>query len=170
MELNPYATHLGQRNALSVIAGTPGTLHQLCCELTPEQIEAPWAPGKWSPREIAAHLADVELVFCFRLRQTLAPAADEAHATIQPFDQDRWASRYAAYDLPTALALFKAARAWNLKLVQTLQPVDFTRQVTHPERGTMTFQTLLETMAGHDLNHLAQVEAVAARSQSDPAV
>ena len=35
------------------------------------------------------------------------------------------------------------------------------KPVTHPERGTMTFQTLLETMAGHDLNHLQQLETLA---------
>jgi hypothetical protein len=37
------------------------------------------------------------------------------------------------------------------------------RLVTHPERGEMTFKTLVETMAGHDLNHLGQLERIAAR-------
>ena len=36
------------------------------------------------------------------------------------------------------------------------------RKVTHPVRGTMTFATLLETIAGHDLNHLAQMRQIAA--------
>jgi len=40
------------------------------------------------------------------------------------------------------------------------------REVTHPERGPQTFRTLVETMAGHDLNHLAQLEAIAAQAQS----
>jgi hypothetical protein len=41
-------------------------------------------------------------------------------------------------------------------------PADaMTRQLTHPERGEMTFRVLIETMAGHDLNHLAQLEAIA---------
>jgi hypothetical protein len=34
------------------------------------------------------------------------------------------------------------------------------REMTHPERGTMNFQNIIETMAGHDLNHLAQLESV----------
>jgi hypothetical protein len=33
--------------------------------------------------------------------------------------------------------------------------------MTHPERGTMTFQTIVETMAGHDRNHVKQIEAIA---------
>jgi hypothetical protein len=34
------------------------------------------------------------------------------------------------------------------------------KQVTHPERGTMTFRDIIETMAGHDINHLGQIEAL----------
>jgi hypothetical protein len=36
------------------------------------------------------------------------------------------------------------------------------RLTTHPERGTMTFWTIVETMAGHDLHHLPQLERLAA--------
>jgi hypothetical protein len=31
--------------------------------------------------------------------------------------------------------------------------------LNHPERGDMTLRVVVETMAGHDLNHLRQVEA-----------
>jgi hypothetical protein len=40
-------------------------------------------------------------------------------------------------------------------------PAAAQRTVTHPERGTMTFATIVETMAGHDLNHLAQLQRIA---------
>ncbi len=154
MSLNPYAKFLGTQDARAVIAATPGLLHQAVCALTPEQIETPIAAGKWSPREIVAHMADCELVFGFRLRQTLAMNAP----VIQPFDQDDWAARYAAYDLPTAMEMFRAARVWNLKLIGGASEADFAREMTHPERGTMTFAAVVETIAGHDLNHLAQVQ------------
>lgn len=153
MELNPYAHSLGDQDARTVLAASPGLIHQVMCRLAPEQIEAPIAPGKWSPREIVAHLADCELAFSFRLRQTLA----EPHYTAQPFDQDLWAKHYAGYTVPAALELFRAARAWNLKLIGSCSQADFARPFTHPERGTMTFTTIIETMAGHDLNHLAQL-------------
>ena len=154
--MNPYAGFLGEQDPRAVLAVTPGLVHQAVCELTPEDISAPIAPGKWSPCQIVAHLADCELVFAFRLRQTLAQDAP----TIQPFDQDAWATQYASYDLPSALEMFRAARAWNLKLIGSLSQADFERPMTHPERGTMTFQTVVETMAGHDLNHLAQLQSV----------
>ena len=89
MTLNPYASFLGGQDARAVIAATPGLVHQAACALSPEQLEAPIAPGKWSPRVILAHLADVEQVFSFRLRQTLAPSpAGQPIPVIQPFDQD----------------------------------------------------------------------------------
>jgi uncharacterized damage-inducible protein DinB len=159
MSLNPYARFLGEQDARAVIAATPGLLHQAVCALSPEQIEASIAVGKWSVREIVAHLADCELVFGFRLRQTLAMNVP----VIQPFDQDDWAARYAGYDLPVALEMFRAARAWNLKLIGAASEADFAREMTHPERGTMTFGTVVETMAGHDLNHLGQVQGLPAR-------
>jgi len=36
------------------------------------------------------------------------------------------------------------------------------KKLTHPERGDMTFRTVIETMCGHDFNHLKQLETAAA--------
>ncbi len=157
---NPYAAQLGTRDARAVLASPPGLLQQATAALTPEQIATPIAPGKWSPREITAHLADCELAFSFRLRQILAAPASEP-ALLQPFDQDAWARHYAAYELPAALELFRANRVWNLRLVGTLSQADFERSAHHPERGDLTFQTVLAMIAGHDLNHLAQLQRLA---------
>ena len=161
MVLNPYAKFLAAQDARTVIAMTPGLVHQAVGAMTAEQIAAPIAPpsfgkAKWSPREIVAHLADCELVFAFRLRQTLAMPSP----VIQPFDQDDWAKQYAAYDMAAALEMFRAARGWNVKLIGGLSEADWQREMTHPERGTMTFQTVVETMAGHDVNHLGQLQSV----------
>ena len=156
MALNPYAKFLGAQDARAVIAMTPGLVHQAVSAMTPEQVSAPIAEGKWSPCEIVSHLADCELVFGFRLRQTLAMPSP----VIQPFDQDDWAKQYASYDIASALEMFRAARGWNVKLIGGLSEADWQREMTHPERGTMTFETVVETMAGHDNNHLGQLQSV----------
>jgi uncharacterized damage-inducible protein DinB len=162
MELNPYAKFLfdrnpAGRNPLDVLAATHAEVAKLVPSIPQEQLVMRTTAGKWNAREIVAHLADCELVFSFRLRQTLA----EDHPTLQPFDQDRWASRYANYDMKAALSLFASARNWNLVLIAGTSEADRMREVTHPERGTMTFWTIVETMAGHDLNHLQQIERLA---------
>src|SRR5258708_3605410 len=141
--LNPYASHLGNRNPLEVVAATAERLDQFSQKLGAEGLKQATAPGKWSAREILCHLADCELVFAFRIRQALA----EDHHVIQPFDQESWASTYAAYDARAALAVFSSVRQWNLALIKTLRPEALKKAVTHPERGTITLQVILKTMA-----------------------
>jgi hypothetical protein len=156
MALNPYASFLGARDPLAVIRSTPAALKDQAGRIGPGRIRTPPAPGKWSARDILAHLADCEIVFAFRLRQALA----EDDCRIQPFDQNLWARSYTSAEPDAALATFSAVRAWNVALVEALPAVAFDRRLTHPERGTMTFQTVIETMGGHDLNHLRQLEAI----------
>lgn len=157
-DLNPYAKFMGDRPASEILPATPVILAELAERLGSARLAQSPAPGKWSPAQILCHLADCEIAFAFRLRQTLA----EDHHILQPFDQDRWAKLYSQLTADQALATFTALRAWNLLLVQNAPPDSATRPVTHPERGTMTFSTIVETMAGHDINHILQLERIAA--------
>jgi hypothetical protein len=157
-QLNPYASFLGGADPLNVIAATPSRLATLANKLSPDGIETSLAPGKWTARQILCHLADCELVFGYRLRQTLA----EDHHVIQTFDQDRWAATYAAYGAAEALNVFSSLRRWNLTLIRRVPQEQLAKPVNHPERGEMTFRVIVETMGGHDLNHIKQIEAIAA--------
>lgn len=157
-EVNPYEKYLDGRPVEEILAATPAALAGLIESIGPARANVAPAPGKWSPAEIVCHLADCELVFAYRLRQTLA----EDRHTIQPFDQEKWAAVYQGIPANQALGVFAAMRGWNLQLLRTVMPQAAGRTVTHPERGTMTFQTIVETMAGHDRNHLAQLERIAA--------
>jgi hypothetical protein len=154
--MNPYASFLGDRNPREVIVETTAKLSAHVARLGPEGLGKPPAPGKWSATEILCHLADCEGVFAFRLRQALA----EPYHVIQPFDQEVWSKPYPAMDPHTALDVFAANRRWNLALLETITPDDLIKKLKHPERGEMTFQTLIETVAGHDLNHLEQLERI----------
>jgi hypothetical protein len=158
-QLNPYEDFLDGRQIDAILASTADAIAEYLKAIGPTRINLPPAPGKWSPAEIVCHLADCEIVFAFRLRQTLA----EDGPTIQPFDQDKWA-RYSGVPAAEALAAFSALRKWNLRLIGDAMPGAADRMMTHPERGTMTFQSVVETMAGHDLNHLAQLKRIAGQS------
>jgi len=160
--LNPYASFLEDRDARGVIEESPERISALVETLGPEGLDRSTAPGKWTAREILCHLADCELVFAYRLRQTLA----QDHHAIQPFDQDEWARNYTAYTATAALAAFTALRTWNVQLIDSLAAADLDKPVTHPERGTMTFRTIVETMGGHDLNHRRQLESIASQASA----
>ena len=145
---------------MQVLSESAETLRKLSSALGERRMNEPRAPGKWSPREILIHLADCELAFGFRYRQALA----EENHVVQPFDQDGWAKTYSAYDAAQALETFTTLRNWNLALLRTLSSEQMTRPVTHPERGKMIFRTLIETCAGHDINHIRQLEAMAEKA------
>jgi uncharacterized damage-inducible protein DinB len=159
---NPYAKQLGNRDALEVLNQTPSRLQALVEKLGPERMKESYAPGKWSLNMVLCHLADCELAFGYRWRQVVA----QSHHTVQPFDQESWATNYATLDPKAALASFCSNRAWSMNWIKSLNPNAFSKKVSHPERGELTLQTLLELTAGHDLNHLGQFEQVASAAKA----
>ena len=154
--MNPYAGYLDGRDVVEILRATPAELQQLIGGKTVEQMDAPTAPGKWSLREILAHLADCELVWAWRIRQAL----ETPGAMVAAFDQDVWATRYAAYSAELSLRTFLSLREWNLAVLTTVTAQERRNELTHPERGTFPLQELLEMIAGHDLNHLVRLRAL----------
>jgi len=156
---NPYASFVGSSNPIDVIEETSRRLSEVVNKLsTGSNLEWRPAPGKWNAREILCHLADCEIAFAFRLRQTLA----EDNHVMQPFDQEKWAGMYGGLSARAALSAFSSLREWDLALIQNTPAEAMGKKCSHPERGEMTFRTIVETMAGHDLNHLKQLDAIAA--------
>ncbi len=153
----PYVKLLDGRDPLEVLATTSGQLATLLDGLTPEQVEHKPAPNKWCVREIIAHLADCEIAWSWRLRQTFA----EDNPLLQPFDQDRWAKAYASYTLDEAHTTWKALRGWNVAFLGSLTEADKLRPATHAKLGPITLWTVASIAAGHDLHHLRGLERVA---------
>lgn len=159
--MDPYVDRilslLGDRDPIDVLRETPLRLEALARDLEPVW-DVPWREGGWSGRRIVAHLADGELATGFRIRQIVA---DDAHV-VQPYDQDAWARDYDRLDPSLAIDAFRASRAWNLARLARLELRDWLRSYRHPERGTEeTLDELVRFLAGHDLNHLEQLDRVA---------
>jgi hypothetical protein len=89
--MNPYVERmlglLGDRPVVESLGDTAKRIEAIAVALDAGRMERTYAPGKWTARQILAHLADAEIGIGFRLRQALA---EDNHAA-QPFDQDRWA-------------------------------------------------------------------------------
>jgi DinB superfamily len=157
MSTNPYAAFLNGQDAGPLVKQFPDKLAAVVSKLGTAGMGRSLAPGKWTAAEILSHLTDTEIAFSFRWRQALS----EDDHVVQPFDQDHWAKHYANMPSDQALQAFVALRRWNSVLLDQLSPAEWERHVTHPERGELTFRTLVEIMAGHDLNHLDQLEKIA---------
>jgi DinB superfamily len=145
---------LGERNPVESLPATAGRVEAAARKLGEAGLSRSYGPGKWTGKQILAHLADCELAIGFRIRQILA---EEGHRT-QPFDEASWARRYENVDQEAALASFLALRKWNLALLRSLGPADLDREAFHPERGPEKLGTVVRLLAGHDFNHLAQLE------------
>lgn len=125
--------------------------------LPPQVLRYKPAPDKWSILEILGHLADIEIVYAYRLRQMLA----DKKPVIAPMDQDEWAKNLGYMDTPAPelVALYGLNRHHNLRLLRHLKPADLEKSAFHPEyQQAMTVAMLVEKMAGHGTNHLQQIE------------
>ena len=149
---------LGKQDPIEVMRGTPAALGHATRGLSPEQLSRREAPGKWSIRMVARHLADAELVGGFRYRMVLA----EDGPTLPGYDQDAWANNlhYDSADLEQSLASFASLRAANLALLERATPADLRRYMVHAERGNESLEFMMRIYAGHDLIHLRQIARI----------
>ena len=116
------------------------------------------APGKWSIRQIAAHLADAELVGAHRLRQVIA----EDNPTLIAFDQDAWTKNldYSRRKAEQSLETFRRIRTENYELLKAVPDSAWERTGNHTENGPMTLRRLLEGYAGHAESHARQLQEI----------
>jgi hypothetical protein len=88
--------------------------------------------------------------------------------SLQPFDQNVWAETfaYARRDPATSLETFRVLRANNLAMLKALPKNLWENYGMHQERGKETISHIVRMFAGHDLNHLGQVEEIVKGSRS----
>lgn len=116
------------------------------------------APGKWSIRQIVAHVADAELVGAHRFRQVIA----EDNPTLIAFNQDLWTQNldYTRRKPKQSLETFRRIRAENYDLLKELPEGAWARTGNHSERGAVSLREMLEGYAGHAENHARQLQAI----------
>jgi len=151
--------HVDGQDAMKVQRATAAKLKKLTQGLSPKQLKWKPEPGKWSIAEIVAHLADVEIVASWRMRSILG-----ANGTaVQAFDQDAWASvfQYGERDVKQSLEVFRVLRENNLIMLKALPRERWDNYGMHAERGQETIAHLARMFAGHDTNHVLQVERIA---------
>ncbi len=154
-------SHIEGRHPLKSQAAAPQRLARLIRGVSQKRLARRPAPGKWSVAEILAHLSETELVGGYRIRKIL-----ETNGTpIQAFDQDEWAKtgRYGRRDPRRSLALFATLRKANLALLKSLKPAQWKRYGMHSERGRESIAHIVRLFAGHDINHIRQVERILGR-------
>ncbi len=146
------------REPLSLQMAAPRKLAALLKGKNKKQLTRRPAPNKWSIAEIAAHLADAEVAISWRLRQILGTNA----IPIQAYDQDQWAKTfdYAHRDPKQSLETFRVLRESNIALLKAVSRKLWENYGVHQERGNESVNHMVRMVAGHDLNHLKQIQTI----------
>ncbi len=150
--------HSQGKDPLRLLGAAPAKLAALIKGKNKKQLSRRPAPDKWSVSEIVAHLADSEIATSWRLRQILSTNA----APIQAYDQEAWARtfNYARRDPRQSVEDFRVLRASNLRLLKSVPRKSWENYGVHQERGNESAEYLVRLIAGHDINHLQQVEKI----------
>src|SRR5262249_41607112 len=121
------------------------------------------AAEKWSVSENRAHLADAELVGGFRMRLILGSPG----TPIVAYDQNSWVTsgHYDRRNPRKSVEQFRVLREGNLALLESLESDQWKQYGMHAERGQETIEHIARMFAGHDINHLRQIEGILARKR-----
>ena len=151
-------TYSEGKDPVQMLQRTPRKITQQVKRATARQIKKSPAPGKWSVQEIIAHLADTEIALGYRLRKI----AEEDGVTLQSFDQDIWAKNgsYKKADTKKSLASYTALRAMTVHFLQAQPKQVWQRHGKHTAFGKLEFTKIVRMLAGHDVNHLKQIESI----------
>lgn len=159
---NPYSKRILSnvigKDPVKVLSQTPKRLRKLVKRLKKKQLRYQPAVGKWSIAQIVAHLADAEIAMSWRIRLALA----QSGLPIAAYDQDEWAKNlhYEKADADDCVDLFTALRRANSALLSRLTQEEWERFGMHAERGKETVERMAQMLAGHDINHLNQIEGI----------
>ena len=157
----PYSQYIGSNDPYPVLETTAERIAEIAAQLTPEQIAGAPEPGKWSIHQIVAHVTDNELMAQARIRLMLF----EDTPTLVPYDQERFVNGWIREQEPfeETLERFAVLRRSTLRLLRNTPEHDLRRVGNHPERGVETPADYIIILAGHDINHLSQLEGLRTR-------
>jgi uncharacterized damage-inducible protein DinB len=125
------------------------------------------AQGKWSIRQIVAHMADVEVVTAARIRWFAAQPGSRLVA----WDQDIWADKlgYDRQPFEEALQAFIAVRTYTAQMLRNLPETAWHNTAFHEERGDQTLLVFMEYQVEHPLRHAGQILDICRRFSAPPA-
>jgi hypothetical protein len=112
------------------------------------------ASGEWTPRQIAHHLADSEMMSAIRLRRLVA----EENPLLTGYDEVMFA-RMLTRDRPIAPSLeaMRWARESSAQILDRLTDKEWARTGTHAESGPYSVERWLEIYAAHPHDHAQQI-------------
>lgn len=144
------------KRVFDVLASTPEKLRREIETMSPREMRAIPAPGKWSVQVVVAHLDDLE---SFAMRGRVEAMVTQDNPFLKSFDQVARAVElhYDRKDPRKSLASFTRQRKINLRWLRTMRPAHLKRTGMHERVGEISVGEFLNEWAFHDLGHLKQI-------------
>ncbi len=146
------------KDVMKILSSTPFQVKKAIAGLSDEQLRTPPGKGKWSIAKIVNHLSDAEVAFAFRLRMAVA----QPGSPLQAYDENKWAASlgYDKADCRQKLGLFSVMRSDHVRLLKSLTAKQWKQFGMHEERGKETVERIAQMFAGHDVNHVKQIQTI----------
>lgn len=147
--------------AIETIAALPARMRAAVKGMSEAQLDTPYRPGGWTVRQVVHHVPDSHANALIRFKFALT----EEVPRIKPYDEAKWAELADGRTGPVAssLAMLDGLHArWTL-LLRSMRPVDFERQLEHPEQGILPLDRMLALYAWHSRHHVAHITELARR-------
>ena len=151
----PNLDAAGRAAMLAKIAAVPAALATAVSGLDDAQLDTPYRPEGWTPRQIVHHLADSHMNAFVRFKLGVS----EDNPTIRPYDEKTWAETPDSRQAPIGLSLsiLRGLHARWVQLLESLDAPEFDRLIMHPENGPMSLGDLLQMYAWHGRHHTTQI-------------
>ena len=145
-----YISKLGDHSFSTLLQSQTQELKTFFASKTEEWTNMPYAPGKWTPKEVLGHLTDTERIMTFR---ALCIARGEKKS-LPGFDQDPYVvqGQFNAVLLDDLLSDFEMQRQAILSMVQTFPEAAF-QEVGSANGNPMSTRALLWIIPGHFMHH-----------------
>jgi hypothetical protein len=146
----PYVDGVPEGDIVAILATQLHDTFALLRELNDAQAMHAYADGKWTIKEVVAHLADAERIFAIRV---LRFARGDA-TTLPLFDENNYvpAGMFNARPLPSLLAELAAVRGATVALIAGLPESAWERRGMVSDQ-TISVRALAWIIAGHELHH-----------------
>ncbi|MGH7620384.1 MAG: DinB family protein [Gemmatimonadaceae bacterium] len=147
-----YVSKVPDGDLLSLLREQSADTVRLLQDLTPDQANYAYAPGKWTIKEVVGHIGDAERIFAYRALRI----ARNDPTPLSSFDENTYVANanFGARALSDLLDELQVVRASTIHLAKSWDAETLARVGTASGKP-VSVRALLYIIAGHERHHAA---------------
>jgi len=145
-----YVAQVKTTDVLELMEELKDSTHAFFTSISDERAAQPYAPGKWTIKQVVGHMTDTERTFAYR-----ALVFSRNNIALPGFDQDVYVDNtdFNSRSLSDLADEFKTVRESNLFLFRSMTEEQLLRKGIANGNPT-SVRAMIYMAAGHELHHL----------------